>query len=106
MPTYVEYKAVFDVVLVNICLPFQHKQVVQTVGAWSHFCFHMGKAPLGTQSCVPQLCFTSTYHTFVKLISAIGADLVVRMSSKYRIVSLMLLLVVGLLYFTAIKPWS
>lgn len=33
VPTYVEYKAVFDEVLVNTRLPFQHRQVIQTVGA-------------------------------------------------------------------------
>lgn len=39
VPTYVEYKAVFDVGLVNIRLPFQHKQVVQTVGVCLIFIF-------------------------------------------------------------------
>lgn len=38
-------------------LPFQHRQVVRTVRARLIFCFYMGKAPLGTQSCGPKLCF-------------------------------------------------
>lgn len=84
--TYVEHKAVFDVVLVNTHLPFQHRQVVQTVGACLIPFFDMGKALLGTQTCVPKLCFASTYHTFVKLTSAKGADLVVRMSTKYNMI--------------------
>lgn len=84
VPTYVEYKAVFDVVLVNTHLPFQHRQVVQTVGACLILVFTW--ALLGTQSCMPKLCFTSTYHTFVQPTSAKGADLVVRMSTKYDII--------------------
>lgn len=55
VPTYVEYKAVFDVGLVNIHLPFQHKTSGPNSGSLSHFCFYMGKALLGTQRCVPKL---------------------------------------------------
>lgn len=55
-------KAVFNVILVNIHLPFQHKEEVQRVRGSIFFRFHMGKPPLSTQGCGPKLCFTSYFY--------------------------------------------
>lgn len=53
VPTYVEYKAVFDVVFVNIRLPFQHKQVVQTLGACLIFVFTWARLYLALRAVCP-----------------------------------------------------
>lgn len=56
VPIYAEYKAMFNVVLVNIHLPFQHKQEIQTVRGSLFFCFHMGKLkPYRGESGAPEL---------------------------------------------------
>lgn len=105
VPIYAEYKAAFNVVLVNIHLPFQHRQVVQTVRDCLIFVFIWARLHSALRAVGPNFALPA-YITFVKLTSSIGVDLVVRMSNKYRIVNSMLLFVVVLLCFTAIKPWS